>query len=105
MKIVDDGSITKKQYDALTVDERLNYWQVNGNKFVLISKLDDAHLQKAFCYAQKKELEFHNKVSLFSELVSKIEQEGENREITLADLDTKYHKNQRRHKDKRKVKA
>jgi len=96
-KLVEDkGVIQRKEYDALDYDEKLNYWQISKNEFKLITELDDDHFQKAFCYAQTKELEFHNKYMLFCSILDTFEEVSKKREIKLKDLDTEYHRNKRR---------
>ena len=100
MKFIDDGVITKKEYSELTNDEKLNYWQIEGNKFKLISKLEDEHLQNAFCYAQTKELVYHNGYNLFNGLTEKIEIEAQGRGLSLKDIDTHFHRKTRKHKSK-----
>ena len=93
--IEDKGVITRKEYEKLDPDERLNYWQIKRNSYKLISELDDEHLQNAFCYAQTKELEFHNKYGIFFELVARLQEEGDNRKLELKDLDTEFHRKKR----------
>jgi len=100
MKVIDDGTITKKQYEELNYDARTKYWQLNGNKFKLIADLDDDHLQRSFCYAQSKELLYYNKYNLFDELTAQLEAEAERRGLPLSDLDTEFHKKIRKHKSK-----
>lgn len=100
MKFIDDGIITKKEYSELSIEEKTNYWQLGGNKFILISKLDDKHLQNAFCFAQTKELHYHNGYNLFNELVEKIEAEAGERNLTLSDIETDFHLKKRRFKSK-----
>jgi len=100
MKIIDDGTITKKEYDALNFDDRMKYWQLKGNNFKLIADLDDDHLQRSFCYAQSKELLYYNKYNLFDELTAQIEAEAGRRGLPLSDLDTDYHKKLRKFKSK-----
>ena len=101
MKLVEDkGVILKDEYKALDIEERLNYWQISEDRFKLISELETEHLQKAFYYAQTKELVYHNKYNLFNELTNKIDAEAERRGLSLSDIDTDFHKNTRKHKSK-----
>ena len=100
MKVIDDGTITKKQYEDLNYDDKMKYWQLNGNKFTLMSSLDDDHLQRSFCYAQSKELLYFNKYNLFDELTAQIEAEAGKRGLPLSDLDTDFHKKLRKYKSK-----
>ena len=100
MKAIDDGTITKKQYDELSYDDRTEYWQLNGNKYKLITNLDDDHLQRTFCYAQSRELTYYNKHNLFNELTNKIEAEAGRRGLSLDDLNTDFHKKTRKIKSK-----
>jgi hypothetical protein len=96
-KLVEEkGVITRKEYDALEFDDKMIYWQIDKNEFKLISELEDKHLQKAFFYAQSKELDFHNRYLLFFELADKLEEEGNRRGIQLKDLNTEFHKNKRK---------
>lgn len=100
MKVIDDGIITKKQYDELSQDDQMKYWQLKGNKFILISNLDDDHLQRAFGFSQSRELLYHNKYTIFNELVEQIEVEAGRRGLPLNDIDTEYHKKARKYKSK-----
>ena len=100
MKIIDDGKITKVEYDKLNRNDQMKYWQLHGNKFILISNLPDDHLQKAFCYAQTRELLYHNKYLIFNELTEQLEEEADGRGLSLSDLDTEYHKKARKYKSK-----
>lgn len=97
MKLVEDTNvITQKKYVSLSNKEKLSYWRIKKNEFKLISKLDDDHLQSAFSYAQKSELIYHNKHSLFYELAEKIEHEAASRGFRLDDIDTDYHRKSRK---------
>ena len=99
MKLVEDkGVISKEEYKKLEYEEKLNYWQIKEGGFKLISELNNEHLQRAFCYAQTKELIYFNKHNLFNGLAEQFEIEAEKRGISLIDIDTKFHKNERKYK-------
>lgn len=100
MKIIDDGILTEEQYNKLNRDDQMKYWRLKGNKFILIKNLEDEHLQRAFCFSQTRELLYHNKLSIFNELVNQIEAEAGRRGLSLSDIDTEYHKNTRKYKSK-----
>ena len=102
MKLVGDKSVIHKdEYDKLNNDEKLKYWQVKKEGgFKLISELDDEHLQKAFCYAQTKQLLYFNKHNIFNGLTETLESEAERRGLSLSDIDTKFHRNERKFKSK-----
>ena len=101
MKLVDDkGVISKEEYKKLNYDEKLNYWQIKEGGFKLISELGSEHLQKAFCYAQTKELIYFNKHNLFNGLAEQIETEAGKRGVSLSDINTKFHRNERKYKSK-----
>jgi alpha-galactosidase/6-phospho-beta-glucosidase family protein len=101
MELIEEkGVINKNAYDKLPEEERLQYWQIGKNKFKLLTELTDEHLQNAFCYAQTKELSYHNKYTLFDELVEKIEDEASKRGIQLKDIETEFHAKTRKYKSK-----
>jgi hypothetical protein len=54
---------------------------------ILLKDMDNGHLQKAKLYAQTQELHYHNKMCIFSKLITDLESEAEKRGITLKDLD------------------
>ncbi len=104
MKLVEDsckGIISKEEYDKLKYDEKLNYWQVKKEGgFKLISELDSEHLQRAFCYAQTKELIYFNKHNIFNGLTETLESEAKRRGISLSDINTNFHQKRRKFKSK-----
>ena len=101
MELVEEkGIITRKQYSALDEDVRMNYWQIHWNKFKLMTEMSSDHLQKAFCYAQTKELLHHNNYNLFNELKEQIESEAGRRGPRLSDIDTEFHRKARELKSK-----
>ena len=73
-------------------------WTKNG-KDIPINELTDAQLRKAKLFAQSKELFYHNKASVFSQLVDWIEEEAESRELEIPDYDREFFKNKKVLKD------
>lgn len=68
----------------------------DGKKVIPFSEMDDEYLQNAKLHAQRKELYYHNRYTLFSDLVWKMDQEAEHRGIQLRDYNTEYHRNYRK---------
>lgn len=95
------GTISKEEYLKLSREDRLKYWKISNGDFIEIKEMSDAHLQKAFFYAQNKELIHHNNYALFADLVEEIEKESKSRGKTLKDINTQYHKNKREYAEKR----
>lgn len=81
-----------KQELHMTAD--VNGW-FDGEKFIPFSSMSDEHLQRAKLHAQRKEIFYHNRTCVFSELVEKIDDEAEKRGKTLRDHNTEFHKNNR----------
>lgn len=101
MKLVEDRSIiSKEEYEKLNYDDKLKYWRIKSGGFKLIDTMDNEHLQKAFCYAQTKQLIYFNKHNIFNGLAETLESEAERRGIPLSDIDTKFHRNERKFKSK-----
>ena len=101
MKLVEDKSIiSKEEYEKLNGDEKLNYWRVKEGEFKLINTMDNEHLQRAFQYAQTKQLIYFNKHNIFNGLTETLESEAERRGVSLTDIDTKFHRNERKFKSK-----
>ena len=73
-------------------------WLSKG-KIIPFEKMSISHMKKAHYYAQRKELEYHNKSIFFSMLVDDLEAEAERRGITLPDMKCEYHKNNRKMKE------
>lgn len=101
MKLVEDKSIiSKEEYEELNYDDKLKYWQLKEGGFKLINTMSNEHLQRAFCYAQTKQLLYYNKHNIFNGLTESFESEAKGRGLSLSDIDTKFHRNERKFKSK-----
>lgn len=97
------GVISQDEYSKLSDEEKLTYWKTKDNNYIEIKEMDAKHLQRAFCYAQSKELIHHNNYSLFAELVESMETVAKERGIKLKDINTDYHKRKRKYQEKHKI--
>jgi hypothetical protein len=70
-------------------------WKGKEGKIILFSDMTDSQLSKYYKLAQHKELVYMNKLSVFLDKKSEIEEEAERRKIHLASLDTTLHSKKR----------
>lgn len=59
---------------------------------VPVDQLSEKHLQNAYNTACAKELYYHNKTMIFSNLVEVLEEEAQRRGVTLQEYNTEFHK-------------
>jgi hypothetical protein len=100
--------ISITEYKQLSEESRRQYWQINKKKFRLLSDIAEKnpeHFQNAYCYAQVKQLDYHNKCNIFTDLIDYMETIAEHKNLKLNDLDTEFHKNIRKYKSKRQVQS
>ena len=72
----------------------------DGKTLIPFDKLSDKRLQNVLIHAQRKQVTYHNKYCIFSELIERIEDEAEKRGLTLRDYDSEFHKNERMLREK-----
>lgn len=80
------------------IENKTHTWRKKSNNKkgfteVPISSLSDKHLQNAYNTACAKELYYHNKTMVFSQLTEVIQEEAERRQVILQEYDTEFHKN------------
>ena len=73
-------------------DDGKNYW-FDGDKWIPVDEMEDAHLRRAKLYAQKKAEYFWHKSGEFQDKVEMLEAEAARRGITLKDFRSKFAKN------------
>ena len=54
---------------------------------VLMNEMDSVHLQKAYNFSQKSELDAHNRYCMFSKLAEQLREEAESRGLVLKEVD------------------
>jgi hypothetical protein len=85
-------------------------WKSRKRGDILISSMDDDHLQRALLYAQRRELYYFNIMQTFTTKIEQLEEEAAKRGIKLKDLDQvsshvgNFHKNKREYVEKSKQK-
>jgi hypothetical protein len=72
-----------------------NGWKAKDGKVIPFSEMTDSQLNKYYKLAQHKEVVYLNKMSVFLDKKSEIEEEAERRKIRLKSLDTALHSKQR----------
>ena len=86
----------------------IEYIRKNGEvtkKETPMKNMTDAQLKRAKQYSQAQVLKYHNKASAFDLLVDKLNEEAENRNISLEDYDRQFFKNEQILKSKMKKNA
>ena len=84
----------KNKHEPVQMSKLDEGW-FDGKKVIPFAEMSNDYLQNAKIHAQKKELYFFNRATIFSELVEQLEKEAESRGIELPDYDTEFHKNRR----------
>jgi hypothetical protein len=87
--------MSKEKFELNEKPDLKNFWY-DGKKKIPMKSMTKQYLQNAMHTAQRKELYYHNRSLVFSDLVAALEEEAANRGIKLKDLDTKFHKEFRR---------
>lgn len=101
MKPTTKSNVAKQLVSAKQAKQELqmtsdpNGW-FDGQRFIPFSKMSDEHLQRAKLHAQRKEIFYHNRTNVFSELVEKLDNEAARRNKVLRDHNTEFHKNSRK---------
>lgn len=70
--------------------------------FILLKDMTNTHLQRAKMDAQKRIEVYFHKMNKLDELVEQLDEEAERRSLKLRDYDTKFHRGQRKYKNKYK---
>jgi hypothetical protein len=81
--------------DQQPVHNKENCWRTKDGEYVPFPEMSTSHLRNAKHYAQAKEEYFWHKLCEFSEMIEKIDAEGEVRGVVLKDRKSKFQRNQR----------
>ena len=68
----------------------------DGKRTIPFNQMTEEHLQNAYTHCRKKEMFYHNRILVFSDLAEKLEKEAIRRNLLLREPQNEFSKNQKR---------